>query len=100
MWLPSCAIRSAQPNRLRDCVLAPDAWPSGPAASGGSLQANDAQQRLIIDERHEFGDADLAAQAHQGFLEHALMDPTDHLTMFSGNDLEWTTVKLDFVLTR
>jgi hypothetical protein len=66
----------------------------------GSLQANDAQQRLVIDERHELGDAELTAQARKGFLEHALMDPTDHLTMFSGNDLEWTTVKLDFVLTR
>jgi hypothetical protein len=66
----------------------------------GSPQANDAQQGLIIDERHELGDADLAAQARKGFLEHALMDPTDHLTTFSGNDLEWTTAKPDFVLTR
>jgi hypothetical protein len=66
----------------------------------GSLQANDTQQRLIIGERHELGDADLAAEAHKGFLEHALMDPTYHLTMFSGNHLEWTTVKPDFILTR
>jgi hypothetical protein len=66
----------------------------------GSLQANDAQQWLIIDERHERADADLTAQARKGFLEHALMDPTDHLPMFSSNDLEWTAVKLDFVLAR